>query len=144
MNRIILGLIAALVVGIGSWSLAAQEGHSKAKVVTVSARDIVEKIDGKDVKATTLEVTLEPGQSSPPHRHPGPVFGYILEGDYEWGINDQPAKSLKAGDTFYEPAMSLHRVSHNPSATKKTRILAVMLHPRDATTLSIPEAAKKE
>ena len=47
----------------------------------------------------TVEVTLEPGQGSMPHRHPGPVFGYILEGDYEWAIDDQPAKKLKAGAT---------------------------------------------
>ena len=73
-----------------------------------------------------------------PHRHPGPVFAYILEGEYEWAIKDQPVKKLKAGDTFYEPAMCLHRVSHNPGKTV-TRLLVVMLHPKDAKELVIPE-----
>jgi quercetin dioxygenase-like cupin family protein len=41
-----------------------------------------------------VEVTLEPEQAGDPHRHPGPAFGYVLEGEYEWAINDQPTKVL--------------------------------------------------
>ena len=41
-----------------------------------------------------MEVTLEPEQAGDPHRHPGPAFGYVLEGEYEWAINDQPTKVL--------------------------------------------------
>jgi quercetin dioxygenase-like cupin family protein len=87
-------------------------------------------------------VTLEPGQAGVPHRHPGPGFGYVLEGEYEWAVDDQPAKVLKAGETFYEPTGCLHRVSKNPSAKGKTRILAVVLHPRDAEQIAIPEPKK--
>src|SRR4051812_30697119 len=105
--------IAAVIVG--TVTLAGHEPPAKVKVTPVSATDIVEKLDGKDAKVATVEVTMEPGQSSLPHRHPGPVFGYVLEGEYEWGLNDQPVKTLKAGDTFYEPTRSLHRVSRNPS-----------------------------
>jgi hypothetical protein len=39
--------------------------------------------------------------------------------------------------------MSLHRVSRNPSATGKTRVLATLLVPRDAKQISIPEREKK-
>jgi quercetin dioxygenase-like cupin family protein len=133
----------ALMIGIGGVTLAAHDEPGKVKVTTLSTVDVAEKVDGKEAKATTVEVTLEPGQSSPPHRHPGPVFGYVLEGEYEWAINDQPAKKLKAGDTFYEPAMSLHRVSRNPGDKAKTRVLAVLLLPRDAKQISIPEPEKK-
>jgi quercetin dioxygenase-like cupin family protein len=134
--------IAVAVLGYGGLMLAGHEGHGKVTVKTVSEKDIVEKVDGKDSKATTVEVSLEPGQSSPPHRHPGPVFGYILEGEYEWGLNDLPAKLLKVGDTFYEPTGSLHRVSRNPGKTR-TRVLAVLVVPRDAKQISIPEPTKK-
>ena len=41
---------------------------------------------------------------------------YVLEGEYELGIDDQPTKVFKAGETFYEPTGCLHRVSKNPSA----------------------------
>jgi hypothetical protein len=39
--------------------------------------------------------------------------------------------------------MSLHRVSRNPSDKAKTRVLAVLLVPRDAKQISIPETGKK-
>ena len=113
------------------------------KVTTLAARDIVEKLDGKEAKATFLEVTLEAGQADVPHRHAGPVFGYVLEGEFEWAIDDQPAKVLKAGETFYEPTGCLHRVAKNPAAKGKTRVLAVILHPRDAKQVTIPEPKKK-
>lgn len=137
--------LAFIVIAIaGGMTLGQHEPASgKPKLVVVSEREISEKVDGKVVKATTVEVTLEPGQASMPHRHPGPVFGYVLEGEYEWAIDDQPAKKLKVGDTFYEPAMCLHRVSRNLSDKNKARILAVLLVPRDAKAISIPEPAKK-
>ena len=97
-----------------------------------------------DAKVTTVEVTLEPGQASHPHRHPGAVFGYVLEGEYEWAIDDRPAKTLKPGDTFYEPTGCLHRVSKNPSAKNKARVLAVVLHPHDAKDIVIPEKPAKK
>ena len=53
-------------------------------------------------------------------------------------------RKLKAGDTFYEPAMALHTVSRNPSDKVKTRVLAVLVHPRGAKELVIPEPKKKE
>jgi quercetin dioxygenase-like cupin family protein len=137
-------LVFAAGVALAGLTPAAHDTHGKTKVTTLSARDIVEKVDGKAARATTVEVTIEPGQSSAPHRHPGPVFGYVIEGEYEWAIDDQKAKTLKAGETFYEPTGSLHRVSRNPSAKGKTRVLAVVLHPRDAKQLAIPEPAKKE
>jgi quercetin dioxygenase-like cupin family protein len=48
---------------------------------------------------TSREVKLEAGQAEVPHRHAGPVFGYVLEGEFEWTIDDKPAKVLKVGET---------------------------------------------
>ena len=75
------------------------------------------------------------------HRHPGPALGYVLEGEYEWAINDEPAKVLKAGESFYEPTGCLHRVSKNPGKVK-TRVVAWVLHPRDVKDIVIPEPKK--
>jgi quercetin dioxygenase-like cupin family protein len=106
--------------------------------------DIDEEVSGKKAKATTFEVTVAPGVAGTPHRHPGPIFGYVLEGELEFAVGDEKVRTLKAGDTFYEPAMALHAVSRNPSNKVKTRVLAVLVHPRDAKELVIPEPAKKE
>ena len=137
-------LVVAMVVALGAASLIAARHDEKQKqnsVKELAARDINEKLDGKEAKATAVEVTLEPGQVELVHRHPGPGFGYVLEGEYELAIDDQPAKVVKAGETFYEPTGSLHRVGKNPGKVK-TRILAWVLHPRDAKDIVIPEPKK--
>jgi quercetin dioxygenase-like cupin family protein len=127
-------ILLAVTVVLGL-SVAGHQHKNKVKVI--SAQDIAEKVDGKAATATTLEVTIEPGKEGTPHRHPGPVFGYVLEGEYDWAINEQVVTKLKTGDTFYEPTGALHRVSRNPGKTV-TRLLVVMLHARDAKELVLP------
>src|SRR5262245_38081424 len=142
MIRTLFTLAAGIGVGVAG-TLAADQNHHKAvKVTKLSQRDIIEKLDGKAAGATVVEVTFEPGQEDSPHRHAGPVFGYVLEGEYEHALNDEPVKTYKAGDTFYEPSGAVHRVARNPSKKGKTRLLAVILHPRDAREVTIPEKAK--
>ena len=72
--------------------IAAQHNEMHESVRTLAVREIAEKLDGKETKATAVEVTLEAGQAGAPHRHPGPAFGYVLEGEYEWAIDDHPAR----------------------------------------------------
>ena len=140
MTRGTLIVAAGVVLGTGSL-IAARHDEKHEAVRPLAVREIAEKLDGKETNATAVEVTLEPGQAGASHRHPGPAFGYVLEGEYEWAIDDQPAKVLKAGETFYEPGGCLHRVSRNPGKVKM-RVLAWVLHPRDAKDLVIPEPKK--
>lgn len=138
MNRKMLLTVTAVFLAAGGIALAhpTENGESVRKI---SSHDIKEQLDGKDAAVTTVEVTIEPGKEGLPHRHPGPGFVYVLEGEYELGIDDQPTKIFKAGETFYEPTGCLHRVSRNPSTKTRTRLIAVVLHPRDATEIAIPE-----
>jgi quercetin dioxygenase-like cupin family protein len=142
MMRTTLLLAAGALIALSGVTTAQHDGKGEPKRTVLSVTDIAEKVDGKEAKATTVEVVMGPGQSSPPHRHPGPVFGYVLEGEYEWAIDERPAKVLKAGETFYEPTGCLHRVSRNPSEKGTTRILAVVVHARDAKQIAVPEPKK--
>ena len=91
-------LVVTAGVGLGVVGMAvAQHEQKREAVKPLASREIVEKLDGKEATATAVEVALEPGQAGDPHRHPGPAFGYILEGEYEWAIDDRPAKVLKVG-----------------------------------------------
>jgi quercetin dioxygenase-like cupin family protein len=142
MIRTLLTLAAGASVGVAVTFASHHDRHEAVKVTQLSQRDIVEKLDGKAASATVKEVTFEPGQTDSPHRHAGPVFGYVLEGEYEHAIDAEPIKTYKAGDTFYEPSGSVHRVARNPSGKTRTRLLAVILHPRDAKEVTVPEAKK--
>lgn len=138
MNRSFLVLVIGVAFGAGGMAFAQRHEHGES-VKVIAARDIREKLDGKDAKVTFVEVTLAPGEAGEPHRHPGPGFVYVLEGEYELGIDDQPTKVFKAGETFYEPTGCLHRVSKNPAKKGTTRLVAVVVHPRDAKEIAIPE-----
>ena len=144
MRRTLLAILMSALAA-GGMSLAHHGEHGKGGdfVKVLSQRDITEKLDGKKAKVTVVEVTLAPGQVEEAHRHPGPAFGYILEGEYEWAINDEKPKVFKAGDTFYEPTGCLHGVGRNPSKKDKTRFIAVVLHPEDAKDVVIPEKDRK-
>jgi quercetin dioxygenase-like cupin family protein len=127
----VYSFILTLVVlgGVFAAGTRAREAAAGAKVTQLIGKQIAETLDGKKAEFTITEVAYEPGQGSDAHRHSGPILGYVLEGEYEFGVNDQPAKILKVGDTFYEPTGTLHRVSRNPSATGRTRILAASVAP---------------
>src|SRR5262245_35109591 len=75
-----------------------------------------------DVMGRHLTVRLterDPGNGSAAHRHPGShTVGYILEGTYEVKIDNGPARTLKAGEVFYEYPNALHAISRNPSTTE--------------------------
>src|SRR6478735_2913523 len=103
MRRTLLAIIV-IALAAGGMSLAHHDEHGKggAQVKVPSQKDIIEKLDGKKAKATMVVVTRAPGAVEAAHRHPGPAFGYILEGEYEWAIDDNEHRICKAGDTFYE------------------------------------------
>ena len=143
MHRTFLAFVVVAAISVGGVTLAHHAENGDVKVTELSARDIIEKLDGKDASATVVEVTFEPGQKDLPHRHAGPVFGYVLEGEYEHAIDDQPVEVYKAGDTFYEPSGCVHHVAQNPSGKTRTRLLAVILHPRDAKEATFPETGKQ-
>ena len=47
-------LVLAAGVALAGLTPAAHDKHGKTKVTTLSARDVVEKLDGKDARATMV------------------------------------------------------------------------------------------
>ena len=67
---------------------------------------------------------IAPGAMAGRHRHPGIEIGYVLEGSVTLEHEGQPAKTLKAGDSFKnEPG--LHNAKN--TGTTPVKILAVYL-----------------
>jgi len=132
-----------LIVGVAIAGLTLAHSDEKAQgsgeqVKVLASYDVKEKLDGQDATVTMVEVTFGTQLAGTSHRHPGPAFVYVIEGTYELGIDDQPTKIYKAGETFQEPSGCLHRVSRNPASTGKTKLIAVVLHPRSAKDILTP------
>src|SRR3954454_156032 len=43
----------------------------------------------------------DPG--APPHRHSGPAFGYVVEGEMLFELEGEAPRVIKAGEAFWEP-----------------------------------------
>jgi quercetin dioxygenase-like cupin family protein len=94
----------------------------RSEVMTQTLADV----PGREVRITLLD--LMPGHASPPHRHPNHhVFGYIVDGTYEWKIDDGAVKTFKPGQAFYEPPGVLHAVSRNASADARAKLVVFMV-----------------
>ena len=90
---------------------------------------------------TASEVPYKPGQMSGRHRHPGFVIGYVLEGQYQFAVNDNPPATLGVGQMFFESfdkPGEVHAVSGNGSKTQPCRILAIVFHKKgDPVTIPL-------
>jgi quercetin dioxygenase-like cupin family protein len=54
--------------------------------------------------ATTIVIEYPPGHpGSPPHRHSGPIFGYVLEGEMVFELEGESPRVVRAGEAFWEP-----------------------------------------
>ncbi|WP_201760863.1 MULTISPECIES: cupin domain-containing protein [unclassified Nonomuraea] len=76
----------------------------------------------------TAKVELPPGDpGTPPHRHSGPVFGYMLEGEMIFELEGEPERVIRAGEAFWEPGGDvIHYQAANNLRDAWTRFVVVM------------------
>jgi quercetin dioxygenase-like cupin family protein len=79
--------------------------------------------------AMTIVVEFPAGDpGSPPHRHPGPAFGYVLEGEMLFELEGQAPRVVKAGEAFWEPGGDvIHYSDGNARDDVKLRFTVTML-----------------
>lgn len=76
----------------------------------------------------TVVIELAPGSSgTPPHRHPGPVFGYMLEGKMIFELEGDRPRVISAGEAFSERGGDvIHYRAANHLSDRTSRFVAVM------------------
>lgn len=58
----------------------------------------------EEAHVMTLVIDYPPGDpGTPPHRHSGPAFGYVLEGEMVFELEGESPRVVRAGETFWEP-----------------------------------------
>jgi quercetin dioxygenase-like cupin family protein len=120
-------LCAALPFRVHGDNEGAHGGGREGPLLSQALPDI----PGKQL--TAVLVNYGPGGKSPPHRHAGDVFAFVVSGSIrsENSVTG-PARIYKAGEGFFEPAGSKHLVSENGSATEPAQLLAVFVADADA------------
>jgi quercetin dioxygenase-like cupin family protein len=79
--------------------------------------------------AMTQLVELPPADAGlEPHRHSGPVFGYVLEGRVFFELEGEAPREIVAGEAFWEPGGDVvHYQVSNLDAETWTRFVAVCI-----------------
>ena len=105
-----------------------------AEVAMLFEQDLVDT-PGKAGQVLTVE--FAPGEVSAPHRHNAHTFVYVLEGSVVMQVQGGEAKTLSAGQIFYENPDDIHTVANNASATEPAKILVFFIKDSEAPA-SIP------
>ena len=79
--------------------------------------------------AMTQLVELPPADPGlAPHRHSGPVFGYVLEGKIFFELEGEEPREITAGEAFWEPGGDVvHYQVSNPDSNNWSRFVAVCI-----------------
>jgi quercetin dioxygenase-like cupin family protein len=77
-----------------------------------SAITVVQEVEPPFIPAGAHEMTIivewPPGHpGNRPHRHSGPAFGYVLDGEMVFELEGEPARVVRAGEAFWEPGGDL-------------------------------------
>jgi quercetin dioxygenase-like cupin family protein len=77
----------------------------------------------------TMLVEIPPGsQGTAPHRHSGPVFGYLSEGSMIFELEGEAPRLINPGEAFSEPGGEVvHWQAANALDDRWTRFIAVMV-----------------
>lgn len=89
--------------------------------------------------AVLVQLNMAPGSrtSGPGHRHPGPVLGYVIDGQMAFAINGEAPRVLPAGATFFEPSGAVHTTSGSASPEAAARAVVFMIVPK-GSPLTMP------
>jgi quercetin dioxygenase-like cupin family protein len=113
----------ALVAAVAPLLLAVTAKAQATQNTTVFVHDLP-NLTMEDWQVTVSEITLPPGNVGRPHRHPGFVLVYVLEGEVVAKITGSAETTYRPGQMFYEYPGSTHEISRNASETRPARFLA--------------------
>jgi quercetin dioxygenase-like cupin family protein len=97
-------LVVAAALSLG---VAAEDAKPQVERAILERHDQA-GVPGKEIVVGT--VTLGPGGVVGFHEHPGDEAGYVVKGSVIWKVRGQPDKTLKAGDSFFNPRGSVHSI----------------------------------
>ncbi len=139
IRSFIRGASAAVAIAVALPAAA----HEPLETVTPSFEQVIPNIPGKSVRA--LVVDYPPAGASLPHEHAKSafIFAYVLSGEIESQVNDEPKRVYRAGESFYETPGSTHPVSRNASKTEPAKLLAVFIADTDDKELTTTIGTKE-
>ena len=123
-RRTFLGFAAAALLPV---DLGAQTPTAAAGPRELARHALTGALEAFEV--VLVELTPGPGTGRD-HRHPGPVLGYVLDGQVRFGVDHGPEQVVRAGATFFERTGALHSTFGSATPNANARVLAFMVVPK--------------
>jgi quercetin dioxygenase-like cupin family protein len=99
---------------------------TKTETVSPLMQQDIPNVPGKTF--TSVIVAFPPGGRAAPHRHGQAfVFAYVLEGSVRSQLDNEPAGTYAAGQSWSEPPGTRHIMTENVSATLPAKLLVVFI-----------------
>lgn len=96
--------VAVLIAASGLALNMAWSQESGIKRTDLLQSDLV--VSGREV--LQVRVDFAPGVAFPAHSHPGEEIAYVIEGVLEYRLEGKPPVTLKAGESLFIPAGTVH------------------------------------
>jgi quercetin dioxygenase-like cupin family protein len=147
-----ISIIFLLMLIISNQLIAQHEQHRKNNVqqtsplaFTLVRSEFLSDSALKDYKLESLIMTVAPGaEDTVSHRHDCDLFGYVLEGKIEIGLDNKTPVIYNTGEMFYEKKRVLHTLAKNSLTDRPTKILLLFIikEGRKSYINAYPPAAK--
>jgi len=112
--------VLAALIWASSPATAQQASPAAANQAQSIKRTPLQRFDVPETAYETIIGIAEiaPNVSIGRHTHPGPESGYVLEGSLELLIDGEPARQVKAGESYKVPPRAIHDAKTGPAGAK--------------------------
>lgn len=135
---VLIAWMSAPQTHIAAARIASPTADQPAEQARVAFSHTLPRLDGANLKATVVEITYGPGESSPPHSHPCAVIGYVVEGALRTHVKGEAETIYTAGQSFYEAPNGIHIVVANASNKAPAKLLAYFICDHDTPLAVAP------
>jgi quercetin dioxygenase-like cupin family protein len=123
-HRLTIAVSFAFALLPGSWGApyASAQAPAGLKRVELTRHDLAA---AKGHEAVLARADFPVGGAAPKHTHPGDEVAYVLEGELTLELAGKPPVILKAGDSVFVPAGTVH--SARNTGKGETKILSTYI-----------------
>lgn len=116
------------------------EPTQRPEIQLLSSVDLAAIEGARD--AMTIHVTLPPASpGTRPHRHSGPAFGYVIDGELLFELEGEAPRVVSAGESFWEPGGDVihYQDANNLSSAPTTFVVTMLCVPGEPMLTLVPD-----
>ncbi|MEA3161461.1 MAG: hypothetical protein QOD95_3009 [Gammaproteobacteria bacterium] len=127
MNNTLTRILACagLVIAVSTVSVGASRAEDAAppKIKLLMKNEVVSSVPSKE--AYMIDIDWGVGSTTGRHIHSGDEYAEIVEGELQLNVDGQPAKIVKAGESYHNLAGIVHETKN--VSGKPARSIAVLI-----------------